>query len=1214
MHRLGGGGAAVGWSCLRHERADAPPDAVVAGPVPFGSVQVDVLGPLRVAVDGEAVEIAAAKERGIVEMLALRVGRPVPVLELIGALWGDSPPQTARKTLQGYVSRLRKLLGAHVLVTETGSYTLAIAPRSVDAHRFEALAEEGRTALETSEPGKARDTLSEALNLWRGPPIADLVDGEASSEIARLEELRLHVVERLADARLALGRHEDLVADLERLVAEHPYRESLWSRLMLALYRCGRQRDALQAYRRARDLLVDELGIEPGPELQQMERAVLDQDPALDADRKHSQATTAGREETPHLPTGTVTFLITDIEGSTRRWQEDEAMAWVLARHDEIVREMVESDAGHLLKHVGDGAIAVFPTAAGALESAIRLQRAIRQEDWGDAPLRVRVAVHTGEAEERDGDYFGPAVNLAARLVDAAHGGQVLVSSATQEVVGGALPDDVSLLDLGEHRLRDIDNSMRVFQVQAPGVEAAFPPLRTPTAARFHLPAPRSSFVGRDEDLTKIAELVDTRRLVTLVGVGGAGKTRLAIEVARRAVDRFPDGVHFADLSSVHDAAGVLHTVAEALGMPDAVPTSPAAPAVEESPIGHVHERATLLVLDNCEHLIEECAAIVDRLLDAAPRVAVLATSREALGIEGEQWWPVGSLELPATDTPGERADATEAMRLLVQRIQAVRPGFEVDVDTRAALVDICVGLDGIPLALELAAGRAAHLSPREIADRLEHRLSLLTGGRGRVPRQQTLHATLDWSYDLLDAEEQVVLRRLSVFSGGFTLDAVEGVCTAALDASAGDVLASLVERSLVARVDEEGRSRYRLLETIRLYADEKLVEAREVESTRSRHRDHFLGLLETEPWDRCLLSEPFGREMAPDGGNLRAAFEWCHVQKRPDLLRRLLLRIPLGLQNSEAFAVGSPWFDRAVEYERTLPRREWVCHLIGQVVANNLQWTGDLKPAEAGIREIEEIVDALPDGTPATAYGYFAHAYRLSTFGVERAQEMEQSCDRAIEHAGAAVPLVRLWASAVKSIALLYLGRSDSAAALLEDVRHSDEWDADSETPWIALPLSVAHYLEGSPSEALDALATDLSLADTWKRTGEIVRVAALGALGRLDEAHRVLHDTIAWVRNSGWAHPLAGADCLAGCAVLAALEGDTERASRLAAAGRITSVPWPALLVRHHVELLAEELDRETRQRCIEEGRSLDVDDALGAEFARWKHAGTPASESRT
>jgi predicted ATPase/class 3 adenylate cyclase len=489
-----------------------------------------------------------------------------------------------------------------------------------------------------------------------------------------------------------------------------------------------------------------------------------------------------------------LTFLFTDIEGSTRLWEADaDAMRASLARHDEILATACVD--GDLFKHTGDGVCAAFDAPTAALRAAAAAQRALADEPWATAdPIRVRMGVHTGEAEYRDGDYFGVALNRTARLMDAAHGGQVVVSASTGALVDPAA-DGVALRDLGEHRFKDLRERERVFEMGIDGLERAFPPLRSLETYATNLPVQLTSFVGRSAELAEVSALLGESRLVTLTGVGGVGKTRLAVQAAAETIDHYPDGVWLVELAPITDPGLVLGQAAAALGVRE----EPGRP-LEDVLVDRLHDRTLLVVLDNCEHLIDEAAKLAERLLRAVPGLTLLATSREGLGIGGERLWQV-----PSLTRQGAQADA---MSLFVERARMVRPGFRLDADTTDTVAAICARLDGIPLAIELAAARLRVFTVTQVAERLGDRFRLLTGGsRTALPRQRTLEATMDWSYDLLAEREQTLLRRLSVFAGGFTFDAAEEVCGGdPLDrAEVLDLLTHLIDTSLVT-VDDTPR------------------------------------------------------------------------------------------------------------------------------------------------------------------------------------------------------------------------------------------------------------------------------------------------------------------------------------------------------------------------------------------------------------------------
>jgi predicted ATPase/class 3 adenylate cyclase len=542
------------------------------------------------------------------------------------------------------------------------------------------------------------------------------------------------------------------------------------------------------------------------------------------------------------LPSGTVTFLFTDLEGSTRLWQEHpDAMRPALARHDELLRDAIAVHRGQIVKTTGDGAHAVFADASDAIDASVAAQLALVAEAWSlPEPLRVRMGLHSGPAELRDGDYYGTAVNRAARIMSVAHGGQIVVSAATGELVRDT---PVELVDLGEHRLRDLGQPERIFQVVGSQLAREFPPIRSLDAFSTNLTAQRTSFVGRNAELLAVRDALAEARLVTLTGVGGVGKTRLGVQAAAELLPSFRDGVWLVELAPVRDPDQVASTVAGALDVAGAPGRS-----LTEQLVDVLSRKRVLVVLDNCEHLLDGVAELVDALMDGCPQVVVLATSREGLGVAGERILAVRSLAVPRDDTDVEEVANVAAVRLFVDRAAAVAMSFSLTARNAAAVVEVCRRLDGIPLAIELAAARVPVLSPAQIAQRLDHRFRLLAGAeRGAVDRHATLRAAIDWSFDLLTDAEQRILARLSIFAGGCTLDAAEQVCSDDLIAEFDvlDLLSALVARSLAAVDDTDpNEHRYRLLETIRQYAEERL-DPTEHEQVRDRHARYYAGFRE---------------------------------------------------------------------------------------------------------------------------------------------------------------------------------------------------------------------------------------------------------------------------------------------------------------------------------------------------------------------------------
>ncbi len=548
-----------------------------------------------------------------------------------------------------------------------------------------------------------------------------------------------------------------------------------------------------------------------------------------------------------NLPSGTVTFLFTDIEGSTRLWNENpKAMQVALERHDELMRIAIGRSRGYVFKTIGDAFCAAFHTATDAVEAAMCSLLALATEPWPqDARIRVRMALHTGEAQPREADYFGPPLNRVARLLSVGHGEQLLVSAVTRELLHDNLAKNISLRSLGDHRLRDLGRAETVFQLQHPNLRSEFPPLKSLDNPLLpnNLPLQPTSFIGREKEISEVSRLLSRSSLLTLTGSGGCGKSRLALQVAADSLEQYAEGVWLIELAGLADGDLVASDIAQVLRIPER-PNQTILKSLTES----LRERRTLLLLDNCEHLLATCASVASAILRSCPSVKILATSREPLCIGGEQTFRVPSLSLPDQKEPStpQSVSQYEAVRLFIDRALLVKPEFAVTTRNAPALAQVCFRLDGIPLAIELAAARVRSISVEEIEKRLDQRLGLLTGGsRSVLPRQQTLRRLIDWSFDLLDEKEKTLFRRLSVFSAGWTLEAVEEVCSRDVIEiwETLDLLTSLVDKSLVVADEKNGHTRYRLLESIREYGRTRLDEAWETEPVSMRHRDYFLSL-----------------------------------------------------------------------------------------------------------------------------------------------------------------------------------------------------------------------------------------------------------------------------------------------------------------------------------------------------------------------------------
>jgi len=765
-------------------------------------------------------------------------------------------------------------------------------------------------------------------------------------------------------------------------------------------------------------------------------------------------------------PTDRVTFLFTDVEGSTRLWtQEPAAMSRALEAHDRALKRVIESHAGRVFSKSGDAFAAAFAFPADAVRAAIEGQRAIGAEEFGNiGSLRVRMALHAGTADERDGDYFGPPLNRCARLLELTNGGQVVCSGAVATLLAGNLPAGVELLDLGEHRLRDFADAERIFHIAHPDLTAAAS-LRVRTAPAATVPL--TSFVGRRSELARVRRLVGESPMVTFTGLGGVGKTRLALEVVEGLADDFVDGVWHVDLSPVSDEAMVPDAVAKALGVLERPPEP-----ITDTLVEYLAPREALLVLDNCEHVVDAVTKLVSLARHGAPGLKVVATSREPLGASGETIWVVAPLDLPGEATPRGTSDAEI---LFLDRARLVRPDLDPDPGTMLAIARICRLLDGIPLAIELAAALVRVLSPDQIAERLDDRFRLLTGGsRLDATHHQTLLATMDWSHDLLAPPERALLRRLAVFRGGFTLDAATAVC--AFDEIGPELmiplLGRLVETSLVDPIAVPG-SRYRLLETVREYGERKLAESDEAEDLRRRHAEYF------------IVAGPGGPDGVPEPGT---RLEWFSFRNTEYDNYRAALGWALGADEVEiatglAIQLGNYWLNS------------------GCCVGEGDRWLHTL----AGRIE--------PSPSPDLQRVLTFAAMQAATLGRRReakdlAVEVRTIADELGDAAGVASALT------IQASAAQVEGHLAEAARLAEEAYEISAGLGDPRTPDKLLHLAEVHLLLGRHAEAEACLDAHLEIIERAEAESGYLQGMWRGVLayyrGDLDEAEHRLRDVL--------------------------------------------------------------------------------------------------------
>lgn len=733
------------------------------------------------------------------------------------------------------------------------------------------------------------------------------------------------------------------------------------------------------------------------------------------------------------LPTGTVTLMLADIEGSVRLWEaKGDRMSSVLSRFDHLVDELIGRHSGVRPKDQGEGDsfVAAFGRPSEAVACALQLQAALSNKESDLGEINLRIALHTGEVEFRDdANYVGSTINRCARLRDIAHGGQTLLSGSTFDLVAERLPESAFVKDLGTHRLRDLARPEHVYQLNFPGLRDDFPPLRSLEELPNNLPTQLTSFIGRERELEEVNELLTKTRMLTLTGSGGCGKTRLALQVAADQVEGFEDGVWLVDLASIRDPALVTGAFGSTLGVHEQKEVDSL-----QVLINRLKSQTVLIIVDNCEHLIADSATVSNSLLKGCPSLKVMATSREPLGVPGETTYRVPSLSLPKENSPLEleALPQFEAVRLFIERAVKSRPNFKISNENASAVVHICSRLDGIPLAIELAAARIRVLTPQQISDGLAHRFHLLTGGsRTVMPRQQTLQASVDWSYQLLTDAEGSLLDSLSVFSGGFTLDSGEAVCSyeGVEPHQVLDLLGRLVDKSLVIVDDDQGQAaRYRLLETIRQYAMERLVEKERVEALRTRHMYHFVEFGKLHLEDASTLAAGVPREIQPEVDNFRAAVEWAaHLQDR-EVVIRLATHLSWILSALGQRREAANLLERALESDSDVPldvlSRAW--NVKGWV---RLWFDVGRTALACGEKALELAEEAREDGLAMAARALIAQAAFMA-----RDSDRLQTLTVELERSAQSGSFEHIFAISLRASAALDSGNLSDSKALFEE------------------------------------------------------------------------------------------------------------------------------------------------------------------------------------
>ncbi|MCH7904489.1 MAG: tetratricopeptide repeat protein [Armatimonadetes bacterium] len=904
------------------------------------------------------------------------------------------------------------------------------------------------------------------------------------------------------------------------------------------------------------------------------------------------------------MPAGTVTFLFTDIEGSTLLWQDQPgAMGRALERHDMILRSCIEDRGGYVFTTVGDAFCAAFQSAGAAVNAAIAVQLALKEEEWPqEAAIRVRAALHTAEAICRDGDYFGVELSRVGRLLSAGHGGQILVSGATKEMVQDHLPADTALRPMGAHRLKDLARPADVFQLEHKDLEGEFPPLDTLDNLPNNLPHQLTSFVGRESELEEIRSLTEKTRLLTLTGVGGTGKTRLALQFAADQTKEFKNGVWFVELAAISDPNLVANEVATALSIKEEPGESMA-----DTLVARLAAKEMLIVLDNCEHLLAACTDLCAHLLKSCQGLHILATSREALSIGGELTYHVPSLQIPDLDTAAEEMENFESVRLFVERALFAQPSFIINETNAPAVAAVCSRLDGIPLAIELAAARMRSMTAQDVDDRLDQKFRLLTGGaKSALKRHQTLQGLIDWSYDLLDEREKALLQRLSVFRGGWAAESAEIVCSDDIVAEYDvlDLLSSLVDKSLVLSEDTGGHARYWMLETVRDYAAEKLAQEDIPVSWRDRHLDHFMLMAEEgEPELTSKGQQEWCDRFDEEHDNLRAALDWSLIDPQ---------RAESGLRTASALSWF--WLIRGYSAEGLARFQAALSSNPGDhgIKAKALYSAGNLAYRQSDFAKAVELFeqalvlyrklgDKSGEASALSGLGSVA-LYRMEFDDARRLSGQSLALFRELGHKLGTAEVLRILGSVAT-----HVGDSDKARASMEEsLAIHREFGHQTGVALILGNLGVEAYSAGNLEAARAYYEESLELSRKLRsRTGTATSVSNLGNVacgqGEFSDARSYLSEGIEICMDIG--DKRIAAYALEYSVLLLASEKKYGDAARLVGACEALRKQIEAPLAPHeradlenHIAEAREAFgDDDAFDAWVKEGREMSLDDAV-------------------